>query len=939
MKLKKQDLELVRNSELFDPEWYLEQYPDVAILDMDPAEHFLWLGAKLMRNPSLQFYMRDYLEANPDVARSATHPFVHYEKTGRREGRYVGQVPERFGVEPFVMCKREIVRHKKEWNKEAEEKFLQRINIQSPDVSGEAVSIIMPTRNRATCIGAAIESVIKQDHPNWELIIIDDGSTDNTEDIVRSFNDSRIRFFPNLSGTGVSSARNFGMRAAEGKWIFFLDSDNRWRSHFLTVMLRFLQRHGLEAAYAGANLLDDSGQSWAVLFSEFDFETCLAENFVDLNGFAVRRSLVGVGFDETIRRLVDWDFILKIAARTRLLGAPFVGVEYYDGSGNGRISRNEYTDSSDLKALLSDIRGRAKSDILDIERPTDLRQDARIAVVFHVYHKHVVEECLRYIDNIHHPFDLYITTSYDVDDHIILCIKDRFPDAIAIQYANIGSDVGPFMELVSTLCSYDLVCKIHTKRDVHRWKGAWRQYPLHTLLGSKAIVDKIVDCFRDDPDVVASGPAEFYKSGEINSIPSTLRHVKRLANQTGLGSHVEKRWGFFAGTMFWIRPQMLLGMARNICDTPSYSKHVKQDGAPEHGMERLLGICLLENSNAKVALTKINMGRDVEIDVVPAQDGHCMEGVAHSLDRLVGELDAHGTELGKSWLNAVRCHGNRSNSAYKRRSALEKGDCVVTTFIPTYNQEGFIAQAIESALMQNRDFGYEILISDDGSTDGTRDIIARYCADYSDIVRSIGDGVNRGISGNFRRGFESARGKYVAILEGDDHWIDPDKVKKQKLFLDNHENHSMVFSKILVHDIQRNVKSTLERQENITGDTLTGFDFLSDPNMNLIANFSCCMFRTELMRNAPELIYENRINEIGIAFYFEKIGPIGFIDEVMSVYLQHANGVWTGSDRKRQLESGLRTRQISRIMADARYRDGIDTVIEEKFLRPLSRPS
>lgn len=93
------------------------------------------------------------------------------------------------------------------------------------------------------------------------------------------------------------------------------------------------------------------------------------------------------------------------------------------------------------------------------------------------------------------------------------------------------------------------------------------------------------------------------------------------------------------------------------------------------------------------------------------------------------------------------------------------------------------------------------------------------------------------------------------------------------------------------------------------------------------------------MRNAPELIYENRINEIGIAFYLEKIGPIGFIDEVMSVYLQHANGVWTGSDRKRQLESGLRTRQISRIMADARYRDGIDTVIEEKFLRPLSRPS
>ena len=935
MKFTNEDLELVRNSELFDAEWYLEQYHDVVMLKMDPAEHFLWMGKELMRSPSPKFYMRDYLEANPDVARSDVHPFIHYEKSGKKEGRYIGPVPERFSQPPATVCKRKIVRHNRHWNLEAEEEFLQKISLQLPDITDETISIIMPTRNREDCIGDAIESVIKQDYENWELIIIDDGSTDNTAEVVRAFSDSRIRFFPNLSGAGVSSARNFGMRAAQGKWIFFLDSDNRWRPYFLTVMLRFLRRHGLEAAYSGANLLDDFGQSWAVLFSEFDFETCLVENFVDLNGFCVRRSLVGAGFDETIRRLVDWDFMLKIAARTRLLGAPFIGVEYYDGSGHGRISRSEYTTSSELQQLLSDIRNRAKSYILDVKRPVDVRQDMRIAVVFHVYHQHIVDECLEYIDNINRPFDLYITTSHSVEDPLIKFLKDRFPSAIILQYNNVGSDIGPFMELVSTLCNYDLVCKMHTKRDVHRWKGAWRRYPLHALLGSKSIVDKIINCFRDDPDIVASGPAEFYKSGEINSIPSTMRHVKRLAQETGLASHLTKRWAFFAGTMFWVRPQILLRMARYICDTPSYSKDVKQDGAPEHGMERLFGICLLEHSNAKVALTKINIGRDVEIDVVPVEDGHCAEGVAHSLDRIVGEFDEHGSELGKPWLDVVNCKYDHERGALRHKSDEEK-PCLVTVFIPTYNQKEFIAKAIESALTQKRNFEYEIMISDDGSTDGTPDIVKQYCMKYPDIIRSIGDGVNRGISKNFKRGFKQARGEYVAVLEGDDYWTDPDKVIKQKLFLDKNQGHSMVFSKILVHDMQRDMKSTLPRQDNIVGDTLTGIDFLNDPNMNLIGNFSCCMFRAEVMRNAPELIYENRINEIGVAFYLEKVGPIGFIDEVMSVYVQHGKGVWTGSDRKQQLESGLRTRQIAMIMADAQYHESIDKVIQEKFLIPLS---
>lgn len=932
MKFSPEDLELIRSSELFDAKWYVEQYPDVGRLGMDPAEHFLWLGKQLKRSPSPRFHMRDYLEANPDIAGASVHPLVHYEKSRKSEDRHVGAAPERYRPPPVrptssgtlsdgcsmrsgqlnaattseiqdrsningkyfslaraSACKRDIARRKNGWNFEAEKKFLERILALPLNVTQETVSIIMPTRNRAACIGAAIESVVRQDHRNWELIIIDDGGTDDTARVIRSFNDKRIKFLPNRAGAGVSSARNFGMRAAQGKWIFFLDSDNQWRPHFLTTMLRFLQAHDLETAYAGANLLDDSGQSWAVLFSEFDLETCLADNFIDLNGFCVRRSLVGAGFDEAIRRLVDWDFILRVAAKTRLLGAPFIGVEYYDGSRHGRITHSEYRKGVELHDLLSHIRERAKSYILNVERQADIGINARIAVVLHIHHNPVVDEYIKYIRNIDRPFDLYLTTSHDLGDPVIESIRSQFNDAIILRYPDIGNDIGPFMELVSTLCNYDLVCKIHTNHDVYRWTGhAWR-YALQALLGSRNIVNNIIESFRNDPNVLASGPSEFYKSGEVNSTSSTMYHISRLARETGLTSHLAKHWGFFAGAMFWMRPQILLRLARHVCDTPCYNEPVGQDGGPEHGLERLLGVCLLENANAKVALTKIDIGSGVEIEVVPARDGHDAEGVDRSLDRIAADFDRHGAEPGRPWLDVVH-----RGSVSSRKQA--EANCLVTVFI--CNQNAFIGRAIESALAQNRDFGYEILILDDGSMDGARDVVEQYRVRYPDFIRSIGDGVNRGISGNFKRGLEQARGKYIAVLEGDDYWTDPDKTRKQKDFLESHESHAMVFSKILIHDLQRDIKSALPCQDNIAGDTLTGVDFLNDPNMNPIANLSCCMFRTEAMRDAPDLICENRGNEVGMAFYHEKIGPIGFIKDIMSVYVKHAQSVWTGGDCK-----------------------------------------
>lgn len=81
------DIKLVRNSELFDASWYLAQYKDVEIIGMDPAEHYLWLGWQLSRNPSPNFNTVKYLAAHADVAKAGVNPLLHYIKWGKKEGR------------------------------------------------------------------------------------------------------------------------------------------------------------------------------------------------------------------------------------------------------------------------------------------------------------------------------------------------------------------------------------------------------------------------------------------------------------------------------------------------------------------------------------------------------------------------------------------------------------------------------------------------------------------------------------------------------------------------------------------------------------------------------------------------------------------------------------------------------------------------------------
>jgi len=113
----------------------------------------------------------------------------------------------------------------------------------------DLVSIIMPSYNTGCYIEESIESVISQTYQNWELIIVDDCSTDNTDDIVRKFKDDRIRYLKNSKNSGAAISRNYALREAKGKWIAFLDSDDIWLPEKLEKQLTFMKNNGYSFTY------------------------------------------------------------------------------------------------------------------------------------------------------------------------------------------------------------------------------------------------------------------------------------------------------------------------------------------------------------------------------------------------------------------------------------------------------------------------------------------------------------------------------------------------------------------------------------------------------------------------------------------------------------------------------------------------------------------
>lgn len=114
----------------------------------------------------------------------------------------------------------------------------------------DMVSVVMPSFNTAPYITQAVRSVQCQTHKNWELIIVDDCSSDNTDEIISSFlNDERIRYIKNTKNQGAALSRNKALRETRGRWIAFLDSDDIWKKDKLEKQLEFMRKNNYHFSY------------------------------------------------------------------------------------------------------------------------------------------------------------------------------------------------------------------------------------------------------------------------------------------------------------------------------------------------------------------------------------------------------------------------------------------------------------------------------------------------------------------------------------------------------------------------------------------------------------------------------------------------------------------------------------------------------------------
>lgn len=129
------------------------------------------------------------------------------------------------------------------------------------------VSIITPTYNCGRFIGETIQSVLNQSYKDWEMLIVDDCSTDNTREVVEGFNDPRIKYYCLDKNSGAAVARNKALEMARGRWIAFLDSDDIWKPNKLERQIKFMKENDYGFSYHEYDEIDESSKPLSVTVS------------------------------------------------------------------------------------------------------------------------------------------------------------------------------------------------------------------------------------------------------------------------------------------------------------------------------------------------------------------------------------------------------------------------------------------------------------------------------------------------------------------------------------------------------------------------------------------------------------------------------------------------------------------------------------------------
>ncbi len=200
------------------------------------------------------------------------------------------------------------------------------------------MTVVIPTFNRAHIVGRALRSVLSQTYQDWETVVVDDASTDETEDVVRSFGDSRILFLRREQNGGVSAAQNSGIAASSGRYISFLHSDDEFLPTKLEKQVDLLDRQTPQvgAVECGFKVLSDRHERTMLPSLRGKGYEDLLEfaTGVQIGPFLIRRALADeIRFDESLPGWEDWDFLLRLVTRCNLafIEEPLIVLHHHSG--------------------------------------------------------------------------------------------------------------------------------------------------------------------------------------------------------------------------------------------------------------------------------------------------------------------------------------------------------------------------------------------------------------------------------------------------------------------------------------------------------------------------------------------------------------------------------------------------------------------------------
>lgn len=213
-------------------------------------------------------------------------------------------------------------------------------------------------------------------------------------------------------------------------------------------------------------------------------------------------------------------------------------------------------------------------------------------------------------------------------------------------------------------------------------------------------------------------------------------------------------------------------------------------------------------------------------------------------------------------------------------------DIVISAFCISYNHGKYIADTIEGVINQKCGYKFEFIISDDCSKDNTADIIRDYAARYPDIIKPILNTKNIGPQQNFLQALYACQGKYLALVEGDDYWIDPYKLQKQADFLEQNPDFSFCFSDVEIID---ELKVPFDLFPPFEKDVYTIGDIILS-RMNLVPTPTIFM-RNILPRQMPDFYFKGLSGDIILQLMLADKGNAKFMNEKMAAFRNHAGGI------------------------------------------------